>query len=73
MIDIITSYSKPYSVMLHTEGLAYELSCGFTNKAEANKNRTMWRQRWRNLPLHQKSELLSHIRNAITKAQRISS
>ena len=58
MIEIITTYSKPYYILLQTGGMAFTLAGGFSNKHAANKERSRWRRRWRRLPFEGKSEVL---------------
>ncbi len=63
MIEIITSYNKPYCVMLHTEGMGYILEDGFTNKRLANKCRTKWRNHFRRIHFNKLANILSQIKS----------
>ena len=65
MIDIITTYSKPYSVILYSRGMSVDLEVGFTNKREANKCRTKWRKAFSRLDYKNKVSLLLWLRGAM--------
>ncbi len=65
MIEIITTHSRPYYIFLYSDGQAITLAGGFTNKREANKCRSRWRRRWRELPFGKKRDIFELIKQSL--------